>query len=221
MASRWAADSLIRTHGIDARRVHVVGYGRNVNITPPADRDWSAPRFLFIGWDWHRKNGDTTVKAFLRLRLEVNDARLDVVGRHPPLEVEGVTGHGPIAVYESEGRAQIEALFAQATCLVVPSFLEPFGMVYVEAAAAGVPSIATSVGGTLDSVGPGGILVDPSDSEAIYRAMRSMCEPEAARLLGIAARKHASKLTWSGCCQRVLRALDLPPIADVELAEFL
>lgn len=221
MASHWAADSLIRDHGVPARRVHVVGYGRNADIPAPPDRDWSSPRFLFIGRDWPRKNGDAVIRAFQRVRADVPGARLDVVGGHPPLAVEGVTGHGLLAVHEPEGRAAIESLFAQATCFVVPSQFEPFGIVYVEAAAAGVPSIAGSIGGTADSVGDGGVLVDPYEDDDIAHAMRQMCDPDAARALGALALARSVRFTWSATGQRVVRSLDLDPIPGVELADFL
>lgn len=219
--SRWAADSLVRDHGVPAGKVHVVGYGRNADIPPPSDRDWSTPRFLFVGRGWERKNGDAVVRAFLRLRREVPRARLDVVGDHPPLDIEGVTGHGVVSVHEDRGRGRIEELFSTATCFVLPSLVEPFGIVYVEAAAAGLPSIGTTVGGTGDSVGPGGVLVDPFDDDAICRAMRGLCDPDTARSLGEVACQRSASFTWPKFGQRVLKSLDLVPIPNVELAEFL
>ncbi len=35
MASRWAADSLVRDHGIPAAKIHVIGYGRNIDFPAP------------------------------------------------------------------------------------------------------------------------------------------------------------------------------------------
>jgi glycosyltransferase involved in cell wall biosynthesis len=218
--SRWAADSLIRDHGIAARRVHVVGYGRNVEVPPPEDRDWSTPRFLFIGWDWKRKNGDAVVRSFARLRSDIPTARLDVVGNHPPLDIEGVQGHGSIPFYETSGRALILGLFATATCFVLPSLCEPFGIVYVEAATAGLASIATTIGGTAESVGDGGVLVNPYDDDDIYRAMRELSDPENALALGMVARQRAEAFTWPRCSQRVVRSLDLG-FRGVDLADFL
>jgi len=221
VASRWAADSLVRDHGIEADEVHVVGYGCNTNFTRPPQRDWGSPRFLFVGWDWKRKNGDAVVRAFQKLRAQVPDARLDVVGRHPKLDLEGVTGHGPIAVRfpTPVERPTIEVLFASATCFVMPSLIEPFGIVYVEAAAAGMASIATSVGGTADSVGDGGIVVEPHDDDAILRAMLEICDPDTARRLGQAAFERSQLFTWKAVGQRVLASLDLAPIPGVDLVQ--
>ena len=41
VVSSFAADSLMRDHGIDPSRIHVVGCGRNVELTSPPQRDWS------------------------------------------------------------------------------------------------------------------------------------------------------------------------------------
>jgi hypothetical protein len=67
-----------------------------------------------------------------------------------------VTGHGRLAFDDDRQRGRLAALFGSATCFVMPSFVEPFGITYVEAAAAGLPSIGTRVRGTTDSVGDGG-----------------------------------------------------------------
>ena len=224
VASRWVADSLVRDHGIDAQRVHVVGYGRNVDVPPPLERDWSSPRFLFVGNDWKRKNGDAVIRAFGRVRKEVPSARLDVVSDHPPLGVKGVVEHGQLAkrggfaAFDPEARTDLEQLFARATCLVMPSQFEPWGLVYVEAAACGMASIAGSIGGTADSVGAGGIIVDPHDDDAIYRAMRDLCDPDTARELGAVAHVRSASLTWAATAQRVLASLDLGPIPGCDPA---
>jgi len=220
VASHWAGDSLVRDNGIDPAKVHVVGFGPNADLSP-SPRDWTTPRFLFVGRDWERKNGDAVVRAFSRLRAELPAATLDVVGGHPRLDIDGVTGHGLLTVHEAAGRQRLEDLFARATCFVLPSFLEPFGLVYVEAAHAGLPSIATARGGMIDSVGDGGILIDPTDDEAIFAAMRRLSDPDTARSMGEHASRLAKRLTWPAYAQRVLRSLDLGEIEGVTLAEFL
>jgi glycosyltransferase involved in cell wall biosynthesis len=214
VASRWAGGSLVEDHGLDPDKVHVIGYGTNVHIDPPEDRDWSTPRFLFSGLDWQRKNGDRVVRAFTRVRETHPDATLDVVGDHPELDVAGVTTHGRWNVHEPDGRAYIESLYRRATCFVLPSLLEPFGIVYVEAAGAGLASIGTSVGGTADSIGEGGLRVDPSDDTGLVEAMLQMAHPDEARSRGAAAHERSRLLTWRKSAERVVRAL-ADPAEDV------
>jgi len=62
-------------------------------------------------------------------------------------------------------------------CLILPSRLDSFGMVVVEAMAAGVPVIATSAAGAAQAIKPGvnGWIVEPGDARALVSAMRHVC----------------------------------------------
>ena len=84
-ATQWAADSAVDDYGIPREKTHVIGIGRNHSPRPVA-RDWTTPRFLFIGSDWTMKNGDAVLGAFGRVRQEIPDATLDLVGTHPLIE---------------------------------------------------------------------------------------------------------------------------------------
>jgi glycosyltransferase involved in cell wall biosynthesis len=219
VASRWAGSSLVRDHGIDPAKVHVVGYGANVRVEPPAGRDWATPRFLFVGSGWSRKNGDRVVRAFARLRETWPLATLDVVGDHPRLDVQGVTGHGGRRlILDPQGRALLESLYRRATCFVMPSLHESFGIVYVEAGCAGLPTIGTTVGGTADSVGDGGLVVDPFDEAALLAAMLQLSQPAEAMHLGAIAKRRSGLFTWRKVAERIVRALDLPGVDNSTLA---
>jgi glycosyltransferase involved in cell wall biosynthesis len=218
VTSRWAAASVIHDYGIAADKVHVVGVGRNYG--PRArDRDWAVPRFLFVGKDWERKNGPAVLRAFARLRGEVPRARLDVVGGHPPLDAPGVVAHGPLHVDRPEDRARLDELFGRATCFVMPSWHEPFGIVFSEAGAAGIPSIGTTEGGCGELIEGAGRVVHPADDEALLAALRDLSDPQLARRLGAVAGERAELFTWRAVGERMLRALGV--VADRPLAEFL
>jgi glycosyltransferase involved in cell wall biosynthesis len=92
----------------------------------------------------------------------------------------------------------------------MPSRFEPFGMVYAEAAAAGVPSIGSTVGGAADAIGDGGLLVDPGDESALLDAMTAMCDPATAAALGRSALERADLFTWTAVARRLLHVLELP-----------
>jgi glycosyltransferase involved in cell wall biosynthesis len=183
------------------------------------DARWASPRFLFVGREWERKHGPSVLAAFASVRAERPDARLDIVGGHPPVRGEGVTAHGALALDVPEEAARVRALFAGATCFVMPSEVEPFGLAYIEAAAAGAPSIATSVGGAGTIVAEGtGLLVPPGDGPALLAAMRTLADADVARRMGAAARERSRLFTWERVGARLLAALGLP---GGEGAEFL
>jgi len=208
MLTAWAAESVVRDHGVAPGKVHVVGIGQN-QIPAPGPRDWSEPRFLFIGREWDRKGGDAVVAAFSRLREQVPEARLDVVGAHPPLREPGVTGHG-----DAPSGLGVAGLLGTATCLVVPSLVEPAGIVYVEAGASGIASIGTTVGGAANIIGDAGRTVAPGDHESLLEAMLELADPDTARELGERARERSGLFTWRAMAARVMRALELPLASD-------
>lgn len=215
VASRWQARSLIHDYDVPADKIRVIGFGQAL-VTEAVPREWSTPRFLFVGLGWDRKNGDRVLRAFTRLREDHPDATLDLVGDHPRADLAGVTGHGPLDHRIPEDRARARALLQQSTCFVLPSLYEPFGIVYVEAGAAGIASIATTVGGTLDAVGrDGGVFVDPLDETELLSAMRELSNPVRAAEAGAAAARHAALLSWPKVAARVAHALGLAA-PDVE-----
>ena len=220
VGSRWAKASIVGDYGISPANVHVVGFGRNYD-PPPGARAWEPARFLWIGGDWARKNGERVVAAFARLRAERPGATLDLVGGHPRVGVEGVSAHGALRLGVPAERARLDALYRRATCLVMPSLYEPFGIAYVDAAAAGVPSIGTVVGGAADAIGDGGRLVDPADEADLLSAMRELAEPRVASTLGANAARRAGLFTRKAVAERLLRALALPQLGSQRLAGFL
>lgn len=204
----WAAQSVVEDYGINPAKVHVVGVGNNHPVVGAINRDWSQPRFLFVGNDWQRKNGGAVVRAFGALRREFPTARLDLVGAHPALAHDGIVGHGALSMSKADERDLLTRLFASATCFVMPSLVEPAGIVFVEAAAAGIPSICSSAGGSSYLVGDGGLAVSAEDDADLLNAMRDLCNPRLAAAMGARARDRSELFTWKLVAERLLEALN-------------
>ena len=60
-----------------------------LRVAALAEKDWSVPRFLFVGVDWERKRGAAVVEAFAAVRERHPNATLDLVGDHPDLDAPG------------------------------------------------------------------------------------------------------------------------------------
>lgn len=215
--SHWAARSAIEGYGVPPHRVHVLGCGPNRELTP-ADRDFSVPRFLFVGKDFERKNGPQVIRAFAHVRQAYPDATLDVVGEHGRIDAAGVTGHGPLALDKPRETEIVNALFGRATCFVMPSKLEPAGIVFAEALAAGIGSIGTRNGGSPTIIGDAGATIDPNDMHALIDHMSRAAEPDTARRLAANARARAPLFTWRATAERLVRVLQLPGFDDATLA---
>jgi glycosyltransferase involved in cell wall biosynthesis len=99
-----------------------------------------------------------------------------------------------------------------ADIAVVPSLVEPFGLVNVEAMAHGIPVIATNVGGIPEIVlqGETGVLVPPNDPPSLTEALiRLLRQPECCTLLGNAGRKRCEMhFSVAAHVQRVIAVYD-------------
>lgn len=161
--------------GVDTARF--VGAGGAAAPAPPTPLG-PAPAYLCIGSLSERKNV---------LRLADAFAALGAAAGAPAGAPAGsltFAGDGPLrAALEGRpgvrllGRVEhgaIPALLAAADVVCQPSLVEPFGQVTLEALAAGRPVVATRVGGPPEFVPDGaGILVDPTDTEALTAALRA------------------------------------------------
>jgi glycosyltransferase involved in cell wall biosynthesis len=210
VSTSWAARSVVEDYGVAPDKVSVVGLGRN-SEPEPVERDWTTPRFLFVGLDWEGKNGPAVLRAFARVRAAHPDAELHVVGGHPALDAPGVTGHGVLMMGDPAQARRLAELFEQATCFVMPSHHEAAGIAYIEAMSTGLPSIGTTVGGPADIIGDAGTVVDPRDDAALAAAMGRFADPAIAPAVGRRALARASLFTWKAVAGRILDALGLPP----------
>lgn len=95
------------------------------------------------------------------------------------------------------GGREVEDLVAHARAVVVPSvWFENAPMSVLEAMAAGVPVIASRIGGIPEQLRDGGegILVEPGDVDALAKAMRRLArDPELATRLGAAGRARVAR----------------------------
>ena len=98
-------------------------------------------------------------------------------------------------------------LFAGCELFVLPSRHEPFGIVNLEAMAAGKPVVATRVGGVPEIVveGENGLLVAPEDPEALAEAIGRLLDDEALRRrLGVTGRAKAQRFSWTAIADEYL-----------------
>jgi glycogen(starch) synthase len=151
------------------------------------------------------KGFDVLVQAFSRLRESFPALRLRLAGdgpERPRLEriarETGVADAVDFLGWVPFGA--VPAVMAEATMLVVPSRIEPLGMVAVQAAQMARPVVATRVGGLPEAVvdGETGLLVPPEDETALAAAIaRLLRDPSLARRLGEQARPSVqARLAW-------------------------
>jgi glycosyltransferase involved in cell wall biosynthesis len=102
-------------------------------------------------------------------------------------------------------RQQVAEAMAGASMFVMPSRLEPFGIVILEAWRAGTPVVATSRGGPPEFVRDGrdGLLVDPFDTAGFAAALESLLlDPERRERIGRAGQTRVQEFGWASIADR-------------------
>lgn len=135
--------------------------------------------FLSCGSLIRRKGFDCLIKSFTALH---SNAELIIMGDGPErsnleslAQQLGVSDR--VRFTGKYKREQMAEELANANCFVLASRFETFGVVYIEAMAAGVPVIATDCGGPRDFVNDKvGVLVPVDNVEALRQAMQDMID---------------------------------------------
>jgi glycosyltransferase involved in cell wall biosynthesis len=187
--SSWVRSSLIADYGVDETRIEVIPPGIDVHRFDAPPRPADAPaRILFVGGDFERKGGDLLLRAFAR--LPAGTAELHLVTRSAVDRQPGVTVYPSF----SPNEPGLLDLFRRADVFAMPSRAEAFGIAAVEAAAAGLPVIVTTVGGLADLCVDGvtGRCIPPDDVDALTNALALLVDDaEVRRTMGAAARARA------------------------------
>ncbi len=180
--SRWLARHLVEVTGLPAERVHVVHPGRNgaVPAGPPPERPAPRRRLLLVGRGLPGKGGDLVVAALAVLRRRYDpDITLTVAGpRRWPLPggvPDGVRFLGPVPP------AEVAGLYDRHDLLVMPSRLEGFGMVFVEALSRGLPCIGRDAFAMPEIIEPGvtGALIRDDDPVALAETVAAVLADDA------------------------------------------
>ena len=166
-------------------------------VTPLPERP------IFAAWGRHvpQKGLDLLIRAFADVRESLPDAVLRIGGDGAETEsLRALAGPG-VEFLGALDRAGVQGLLSSARVAVVPSRLEPFGIVAVEAMAAGRTVVWSTNGGLADATGGLGWGVDPTDTAAMAEAMQMAHRDP---LPVDVARAHAETLAWSAIAARYL-----------------
>jgi glycosyltransferase involved in cell wall biosynthesis len=211
---------LIEVLGLPPERITTVHLAARSHLSPaphPNDASLRAgygiqgAYFLYVGAIQPRKNVGRIVEAFRRLRGTLpTPVKLVLAGGWGWLsdEVLAQLEHDTGSDILNLGRvpdAHLGALYRGALGLVYPSLYEGFGLPVLEAMACGCPAIASNVSSLPEVAGSAGLLVSPTDTDAIEAAMRSLATDEQLRA-DLASRSvlQASTFSWQRAARETL-----------------
>jgi glycosyltransferase involved in cell wall biosynthesis len=130
-----------------------------------------SPRLLYVGGITERKGVDLLLRAFLLVAKRHPDSLLRIVGEGPlqPRLERMATDSGVAGRVEFAGFVNYEEIhteYARADIFILPTLEDAFGVVVVEALAAGVPVVCSPFAGAADYLQDGetGFIVDPADT---------------------------------------------------------
>jgi len=220
--------------GVSAARVRVLHPGVDVgDEAPPSDkpRDASRPLCLFVGRMIERKGLSNLIdQALPQVIQAVPDMQLLVVGDEAPDALEAgdsepgqcraaVERHALQQQVRFVGRVseeQLHSYYQQARALLFPirdlaHDVEGFGMVALEAAAHGVPTLAFRAGGVADALADGisGQLLPPGDYQGYAQALIALLQGER-KFSAKACREFAAGFAWPLFDARLQKILDEP-----------
>lgn len=208
----WLSDALVAPSRVTAGELEEDYGARNVRVIPngircedleaagrrrlAADTGSRPPTVLYVGRLRTRKAVAVLLEAFVLVRRELRAAHLVLVGdgeQRAALEAQKTSlGLGEEVVFTGAlPREKIVDLYAAADVYCLPSLYEGFPVAILEAMAAALPVVSTTVSGIPEAVMPGqtGELVEPEDVAALARELLVLLEdPVKARVYGEAGR---------------------------------
>jgi phosphatidylinositol alpha-mannosyltransferase len=181
----------------------IVPNGVDVEAAPEGPKALSEElRLLFVGRAEERKGLPVLLSAFQAL-VEHVPSRLTVIGADPEDVSRLVADPDVLSHIDVLGKVSDSVLWrhlGDADVLCAPSLAgESFGMVLIEAMAAGTPVIASGIAGYSDVVTDGvdGVLVPPADPQALAEELQLLAhEPERLTAMGEAGRRSAERYAW-------------------------
>ncbi len=209
VVSDFLKKTLIERHGKLTQRVVKIYNGVELSQYHPdakygkLRKEWGIPQNVpFIGaigrivW---QKGFEYLIQAIPDIVKDVPDVKFLFVGDGPlKKELEDLAGNLKIKerIIFSGFRSDIKEILSAVDLLVIPSLLEGFPMVTLEAMAMAKPIIATNINGITEQItdGVNGILVPPKDPSALAKAViRVLNDRDFAWSMGLLAREKVEK----------------------------
>lgn len=180
-----------------------VDVARFAGAEPDAQVASLRPCVLFLGRPEPRKGFDAAVEAVRLVRKRL-DLRLVTVGAAPRIKENWIVSLGVI------DDDRVPRVFSAADVFCAPSAgAESFGIVLLEAMAAGTPVVASDIPGYREAAGDAALLVTPTDAHALAEGLRKVLTEESFALsLKELGKARARALDWNLIAGSVISAYE-------------
>jgi glycosyltransferase involved in cell wall biosynthesis len=210
--SEWLAGMFHKGFGVNKQKIKTVGAGINLPyIKKIENKSYSSPNVLFVGKMFERKGGTYLLDAFSKVRKEIPNAKLTIIGPHLENTPEGVESLGFIPKNNDAGIEKLLNEYSKASLFVMPSLYEPFGIVFAEAMAHKLPCIGTDTCAMPEIIknGETGYIVPLHDSETLSkRILDILKEPKLAKEFGENGYTHYKKnYKWDIVSKKIIESI--------------
>ena len=209
-------DDIVKDHGVDPERLHIVHVGVDPQqFRPLTDVDVVPGRLMTTASaDVAMKGLAFLLEALAKLRAEDDTIHLVVIGK-PKYDsratqlIKELDLSNSIEFITGVSDQRIVELYNQAQLAVVPSLYEGFSLPAIEAMSCGVPLIATTGGALPEVVGDDGVTalqVPPGDSEALSTKIKwGLAEKDLRSTVGAAGRERVIRnFSWTITAERTV-----------------
>ena len=220
--SRYSAEAARREYGVADSRMVVVPEPIELErwrglLAAAAPRPRGGPAILCVARMYPRKRIGDLLEASALLRRRIPGARVRVVGKGPEwaavTRLHGTRGfRDTVALLGNVSRERLAEEYVSADIFCLPSVQESFGIVFLEAMAAGLPVVACRAAAIPEVVEDGvtGLLVPPRDPGSLADALEVLAtDPGRARAMGDAGRRSVTAYTPERVAARFLEAVRL------------
>ena len=208
-SSEWAKSSAINHYSANPDKIKVIEFGANLpESTIPKQivtTQTACCNLLFIGRNWQNKGGEKAYQTYLSLKRQGVFCSLTIIGCNPThLDALDSQLHIIPFINKSniEDQQKLDKVFRNTHFFILPTVFDCYGIVFCEASAYGVPSIAADVGGVHQVIknGKNGYLLSPDALPEQYAQLIQNLwnHPEEYRQLRLSSRQEfVERLNWS------------------------
>lgn len=166
--------SMMEQYSCKPDKIICVYVGTNLKNTNEIlqNKNYENKNILFVGRNWIRKGGPELIEAFKLVLEKHPDATLTIVGCSPNIKISNCFVLGSIS------NEELKKIFLKASIFCLPTKIEPFGIVLIEAMAYKIPVVTSYGGARSDFIldGENGYLVDPNNIKQLANALIELIE---------------------------------------------
>ena len=162
--------SIVERYSFNPEKAVCVYVGSNADMPTKVALNtdkYGSKNILFVGVYWERKGGPVLAEAFKEVLKVHPDAQLTIVGCSPELHIKNCSVVGRVSLQE------VSNYYENACVFCLPTLMEPFGIVFIEAMNHRLPVVGTNFAAMPDFIshGENGYMIEPGNVKQLADAL--------------------------------------------------